>query len=152
VTKYSDAHALSLYDTPEQSPGYLLWRVSLLWRNSIESVLKPLELTHPQFVVLATTGWLTSKNNKISQIDIGRAAGLDPNTTSQVLRGLEEKGLIKRIRSIDERSKNPQLTNIGITILTKAMQIVENTDMQFFKKLSDSENLILINLFNKLIS
>jgi DNA-binding MarR family transcriptional regulator len=87
---------ISVFQAPEDSPGYLLWRVSTQWRREIEVALKPFDLTHPQFVILATTGWLTKQGAKVSQIEIGQQAGLDPNTTSQILRGLEAKALIAR--------------------------------------------------------
>src|SRR3990172_12382089 len=103
---------ISIHTTPDESPGYLLWRVSMQWRSSIEKVLKPFHLTHPQFVILAALGWLTKDGNTVNQLDIGRMAGLDPNTTSQILRGLDTKKLIKRIHSVDARSKNPIVTSL----------------------------------------
>ena len=140
------------FATPEESPGYLLWRMSTIWRSSIEKVLKPFNLTHPQFVILATTAWLTRDNEEISQIDISNVAGLDPNTTSQILRGLETKSYIKRVRSVNERSKNPFLTDLGITIFDKALQAVENADEFFFKALTSSELAALRKVFCKLIT
>lgn len=142
---------LSLYEVPEESPGYLLWNVSIQWRSKIEETLKNFDLTHPQFVVLATTSWLTRKNEKIAQVDISRSAGLDPNTTSQILRGLEAKKLIKRIRSLNERSKSPMLTALGFEKLTKALPAVEKTDKIFFDLLSDRESKELIKVFQTLI-
>ena len=121
-----------MYAAPEESPGFLLWRVSTLWRRAIEAVLKPLDLTHPQFVVLATTGWLIKAQEKVSQADIGKLVSLDPNTTSQILRGLEIKKLITRSHSIDERSKYPKLTKEGSQRLSKALPLVEEADAQFF--------------------
>ena len=106
MNKLNNIEKLTLFKTPKESPGYLLWRVSLAWRSVIEEVLKPLNLTHPQFVVLATTAWLTKSGDHINQIDISKASRLDPNTTSQILRGLEAKNLIKRTRFINERSKD----------------------------------------------
>lgn len=123
---------ISRHSSAEESPGFLLWRVSTLWRRTIEGVLKPLGLTHPQFVVLATTGWLTKTGAKASQVEIGRHAALDPNTTSQILRGLEAKGLIQRTQFDNERSKYPQLTSAGEESLAKAMAAVENADAAFF--------------------
>lgn len=122
----------SHFRTPEESPGFLLWRASTLWRRSIENVLKPLELTHPQFVILATVGWLTRHSEKASQIEISRQASLDPNTTSQILRSLEAKQLITRSHAKDERSKHPVLTELGSQALVKALPAVEGADAQFF--------------------
>ncbi len=123
---------ISVHTTPEDSPGFLLWHVSTLWRRAIEDVLKPLNLTHPQFVILATVGWLTKEGDRVTQADIGRQAGLDPNTTSQILRGLLAKKFIKRARSTDERSKHPILTAEGSALLQKALPAVEQADAKFF--------------------
>lgn len=132
MTRPVDFDKVSAHHTPEESPGYLLWWVSTRWRRAIENVLKPLKLTHPQFVVLAVNGWLTRAGEQVSQAEIARNAGLDPNTTSQILRSLETKGLIERPRSTDERSKYPTLTVKGRQLLVKALPAVEREDAKFF--------------------
>jgi DNA-binding MarR family transcriptional regulator len=152
MNKFDDIEKISLFKSPEDSPGFLLWHVSLSWRGCIEETLKRFDLTHPQFVVLATTAWLTRKGNHISQIDIGNSAGLDPNTTSQILRGLEVKNFIKRTRSLNERSKNPVLTELGLDVLYKALPAVEKADTQFFQTLTQNNIDDLIKLFQKLIT
>ncbi len=132
----------SQYNGPEESPGYLLWKVSSLWRRKIEAKLKPLGLTHPQFVLLASIGWLTAHTkDPVKQVEIARFAGLDPNTTSQVLRSLKTKQLIN-ILTHDGRSKSPTLTDAGKKLLHIAMPIVENEDELFFAKISDSPSFL----------
>jgi hypothetical protein len=54
-----DFQCISLYAKAEDGPGYLLLKVSLKWRSMIEDALKQFDLTHPQFIILATTAWLT---------------------------------------------------------------------------------------------
>jgi DNA-binding MarR family transcriptional regulator len=130
-----DFNKISSYSGPEESPGYLLWRVSTAWRRAIESVLKPLGLTHPQFVILASLAWLTRGGQSPSQVEISRQAGLDPNTTSQILRGLQAKKLIERKHRVDERSKSPTLTTRGAQVLADAMPAVESADAAFFSPL-----------------
>lgn len=147
-----DFKAISLYAQPEDSPGYLLLKVSLQWKATIEDVLKQFDLTHPQFIILATTAWLTQDHQKVSQIDISRTAGFDPNTTSQILRGLEKKKLIKRMRSLNERSKNPVLTDIGKEILIQALPAVEATDQFFFDRLNQHEMAQFVQIFTILMS
>lgn len=147
-----DLETITKFKTPEESPGYLLWRVSMQWRNAIEEVLKPIDLTHPQFVVLAATGWLTRKNEKVAQITIGKTAGLDPNTTSQILRTLEAKKLITRAHSLNERSKNPILTTLGSDRLAQALPAVEQADTLYFNILNSQESTALIKIFQKLIT
>jgi len=141
---------ISQFETPEESPGYLLWLVSSFWRSKIEVVLKPLDLTHPQFVLLATIAWLTKDGKSVSQADIGRMAGLDPNTTSQIIRGLEAKKFIKRTQSVDERSKNPTITILGSEQFSKALPAVESADRDFFAKLKTAEVGDIVQLFQKL--
>lgn len=150
MSKRTNIEKLTLFKTPEESLGYLLWHVSLSWRNCIEETLKPLDLTHPQFVVLATTAWLTRDGNHINQIDISKAARLDPNTISQILRGLEAKKFIKRARSLNERSKNPSLTDNGFNVLEKALPAVEKADSKFFKLLTNQEIDALVKIFRKI--
>jgi len=143
---------ISAHEGPERSPGFLLWHVSTSWRTSIETVLKSLDLTHPQFVILASLGWLTRHGERVTQASIGKLAGLDPNTTSQIIRGLEKKKLIKRETSTDARAKNPLLTTKGKDLLEKALPAVEKTDAQFFQSLTKSEAEHMIQIFQKLIS
>jgi DNA-binding MarR family transcriptional regulator len=145
-----DFKHLTVFDVPEQSPGFLLWQVSTSWRTAIEAVLKPLSLTQPQFVVLTTLWWLTKDGERVTQALIGKLAGLDPNTISQILRGLEVKKLIKRVRSVDVRAKNPLLTAQGSEILALALPAVEAADAQFFKSLTVQEAKDMLNIFQKL--
>jgi len=150
VSKGVDFKHISAHEVPEQSPGFLLWHISTNWRNSIEKKLKDFNLTHPQFVVLATLAWLTQKGNRVTQIEIGRTAGLDPNTTSQILRGLEAKKYIERVRP-DERSKHPILTSLGSDIFKSALPAVEKADALFFASLESRELDKLVMLFKKLM-
>lgn len=145
-----DFKRISVHKGPEASPGFLLWRVSTLWRSSIERTLIKFELTHPQFVILATLGWLTREDNLVSQAKVGRMAGLDPNTTSQIIRGLEKRELVSREPSSDGRVKTPQLTEKGKKVLSKALPAVESEDHCFFKSLSKPETQSLLRIFDKL--
>lgn len=139
----------SVYEGPEKSPGFLLWHISGVWRGRIEGVLREWGLTHPQFVVLAAIGWLTKDGKCVTQAAVGKMAGLDPNTTSQVIRGLEQKGLV--VRETDGRVKRPLLTKEGQKILSKALPAIETEDGDFFAKLSEKEKEGLIQLFQKLL-
>ena len=140
-----------MHKGPIESLGFLLWRVSLKWRGTIEAALKVHDLTHPQFVMLASLGWLTKEGDMVTQAVVGKMAGFDPNTASQILRGLEAKKLIKRVQKQDERSKNPMLTELGIKRLSDSMsKAVEKIDAVFFKPLTKVESEQLVGLFRKL--
>lgn len=143
---------ISVHEGPKQSPGFLLWQISTSWRSSIEAILKTCGLTHPQFVILATTGWLTRDGELATQAAIGKMAGLDPNTTSQIITGLEKKELIKREASSDGRAKNPKLTTQGNKLLAQALPAVEQEDIKFFNVLSSQELESLICIFQRIMS
>ena len=143
-----DFKQISVHEGPKQSPGFLLWHISTSWRTSIEAVLKTLGLTHPQFVILAASGWLTRESQSTNQVTM---AGLDPNTTSQIIKGLEEKNLIKRSQSSDGRAKSVALTSKGSEILNRALPSVEQADAKFFNVFTKKETSVLIRMFQKLI-
>ncbi len=127
---------ISHFAGPEQSPGFLLWKVSTKWRREIEAALATLNLTHPQFVLLANLGWLTRHHTDVTQVELARHCGADVNMTSQVLRSLEQKGYIERHRRKgDERSKLPRLTEKGVKLVEQAIPLVEKVDDDFFSKL-----------------
>lgn len=148
-----DFKKISVHQGPKDSLGFLLWQVSTQWRRLLEDTLKPFDLTHPQFVILASTAWLTQDKNITTQIEIAHMAELDANTTSQVLNGLEKKQFIKRtIRSCSGRAKYPTLTPLGSSILKKALPAVEKIDAQFFSTLSKKDLSSTKTTFKKLIS
>lgn len=124
------------FEGPEHSPGFLLWQVSTAWRRQIETALTPLGLTHPQFVLLASVGWLTRNQADITQVELARHCSTDIAMTSQVLRALEQKGYIERYQlKGNERSKFPRLTEKGALLIEQAIPLVESVDHQFFAKL-----------------
>ena len=70
--------------------------------------------------------------------------------TSQVLRMLEKKGLIKRIQiEGNEKSKFPQVTTKGAKLIEKAIPIVEKIDYDFFGVLGRQTS-SYVNIFQKL--
>src|SRR5882762_8526795 len=83
-------------DKPEDSSGFLLWQVTNLWQREIKKALEQYDLTHSQFVLLASTHWLTLQKKDVTQVLLSVHTKIDPMTTSTVLRTLQAKGLLKR--------------------------------------------------------
>src|SRR3954468_24875562 len=118
---------------PERSPGFLLWHVTLRWQRGIATALAPLELTHVQFVLLACAWWLNTHGEHPNQLTLARQAGTDVKMTSQVLRTLEQKGLIERtVDPGDTRAKRLRVTERGADLAPRAIAAVEHADAQFF--------------------
>jgi DNA-binding MarR family transcriptional regulator len=118
--------------TPQDSPGLLLWRATLAWQRRITAVLAPLGLTHVQFVLLASLTWLAT-DEPVTQRDLAAHAGTDPMMTSQVLRALEQKGLVQRpAHPTDSRARALAVTEAGAAAANKAVVVVEAVDREFF--------------------
>ena len=123
---------------PDDSPGFLLWHVTLRWQRDIAAALAPLDLTHVQFVLLATTWWLNSRGEDPNQLTLARQAGTDVKMTSQVLRKLEAKGLIRReVDTADTRAKRLHVTSRGSELAVQALAAVESADARFFYPVTD---------------
>jgi len=125
------------FKSPNDSPGYLLAHLTMLWQRKQKKALDPLDLTHTQFVLLASLAWLSKKNNAVTQVDIANQSNADRMMVSKVLRTLEEKKFITRQEhETDTRAKNIQLTKTGIATLQKAIIEVENADNDFFSSIN----------------
>ncbi|EMP03599.1 MarR family winged helix-turn-helix transcriptional regulator [Leptospira santarosai] len=117
----------------EDSSGFLLWQVTSLWQRGIQKVLSPLDLTHSQFVLLASMYWLQFHLEDVTQIKLSRHTKIDPMTTSSVLKTLQSKKLIlRREHSTDTRAKIVELTEVGKKVTEKAVKLVETFDSNFF--------------------
>jgi DNA-binding MarR family transcriptional regulator len=128
---------------PDDSPGFLLWHVTLRWQRDIAAALAPLDLTHVQFVLLATTWWLNSQGEDPNQLSVATQAGTDVKMTSQVLRKLEAKALIRReIDPADTRARKLRVTDRGAELAQQAIAIVETTDAAFFHTIPDRAALL----------
>jgi DNA-binding MarR family transcriptional regulator len=127
---------------PNDSPGFLLWHATLRWQRGIAQALGPLDLTHVQFVLLACTWWLNEQGERPTQIALAAQAGTDVKMTSQVVRSLERKGLVKReVDALDTRARRLQVTKRGRELAPRAIAIVEQVDADFFADLPERQTL-----------
>jgi DNA-binding MarR family transcriptional regulator len=128
--------------TPVNSAGFLLWHATLRWQRLVTASLRPLGLTHVQFVLLAGCWWLTREGEPPSQIELADHAGTDVKMTSQVVRKLEQRGLITRTQDTnDSRVKRLAVTKSGAALAVKAVAVVEAADAQYFADVEDPDQL-----------
>lgn len=143
------------FKSPNDSPGYLLGQLTMLWQRKLKRVLDPLNLTHTQFVLMAALAWLSKDNQNVTQVDIALQGNADRMMVSKVLRTLEEKKfIIRKEHPSDTRAKVIRLTDEGAKILQEALTAVENTDLIFFSTLGEklpqfNEQMIALTLLNK---
>lgn len=115
-------------------------RVYNKWHSMIKKELKKMNLTHPQFVVLASLAYLSQNGNEVTQVMISKLSGIDVMTVSQILNLLEKNDFVKRKEhSRDTRAKAVILNKKGEEILQKAVPLVEQIDEIFFEKLNTDE-------------
>ncbi len=128
----------SRFRTPQESPGFLLWQVSNLWQRRQRAALKPLGLTHVQFMLLAGIAWLSRDDEPVTQAQLAQHAQTDPMMTSQVVRTLQQKGLIARTpHPRDARANRVRTTPRGQELVRQAMHRVEQIDAAFFAALDE---------------
>ena len=115
----------------------LVWRMVKLLIKSKRHLLEKVGLTCSQFDILSAICHFTDMETEIIQVDLSEKTGIDPMTTSTILRNLERKGLITRHRStVNTRAILINLTDEGFGLLKQAnsrvrllnKKIYENTD------------------------
>jgi DNA-binding MarR family transcriptional regulator len=125
------------------STGFLLWRTTLRWQRAIAAALRPLGLTHVQFVLLASVWWLSRDGDLPNQRQVADHASTDVMMTSQVLRTLAARGLVTRAAdAADARAKRLVVTGEGIRLAERAMTLVAAADRAFFAEVRDRAQLV----------
>lgn len=125
----------STFNAADESPGLLLWQITNHWQAAQRAALKPFGLTHVQFVLLASLTWLDAEE-PVTQHDLANHAATDPMMTSQVLRVLEQRGLVDRApHPRDRRARALTPSPAGVDLANRAIIAVEACDRAFFKPL-----------------
>ncbi len=119
---------------PLASAGYWLHQAALAWKTELDNALKGLGLTHTQFILLATTGWLEQTTGAPpGQQEVAEGAGADRQMTSRVVRTLEERGLVARLsHESNTRAFRLTLTTDGRELTRAAITIAQQVDTRFF--------------------
>lgn len=134
---------VSEFPGPQHSPGLMLWRTSQAWQAAHRTALKPFGLTNVQFVLLASLVWLREEE-PVTQRMLADYARTDIMMTSQVLRTLEQKGLIERDpHPTDARARSLVPTLRGVRLANEAVRVVEEADRAFFRPLADDRRELL---------
>ncbi|MFF1822303.1 MarR family winged helix-turn-helix transcriptional regulator [Kribbella sp. NPDC058245] len=118
---------------PTVSTGFWLHHAALSWRARLSEALKPLGLTHTQFLLLASVGWLAHVGPAPTQQEVAAEAGTDRMMTSKVISTLEQRNLLTRERdNTDARMLRLQLTTEGRNLVRRATKIARDIDQAVF--------------------
>lgn len=142
---------LKLGAETETIAGFLLWQVSKLWQRHLTLVLQDLNLPSTQAVVLANVLRLGAEGKTVTQSLLSAATKVDPMTTSQALRSLEQKRLItRRTPKADLRVKDVRLTSRGRSVAFETIARLAKTHETFFTPLKD-DNRRVVDYLRRLI-
>ncbi len=121
----------------EESIGSLLYHLTTLLQRTMKRELDKIEITHTQFIILATLFKLSEKNKTVTQIDIATESKTDKMMVSKILRTLQTKKLVTREEHLtDTRAKTILLTKEGVQLFKKAFSIVKKVELNFFEPLA----------------
>jgi DNA-binding MarR family transcriptional regulator len=141
------------FDKPEDSPGFLLWQTTMIWQRQIKKALEAYDISHAQFVIMATLLWFDAHDDDTTQVSIVNWTKLDKMTVSKSLKKLVEMKYVKRHEhEKDTRAKSVSLTKKGSELVQKLIPIVEEVDHTFFGKATGPEQKGLIQTLNRLLN
>ena len=130
-----------------QRPGFLLRRAHQISAAVFENACTEVGLTQAQYGVLT----VLHSAPDIDQSRLARALAFDKVTVLRVLRGLEDRGLITRVVSAENRRQMAvRLTIQGQRLLKKTEQPVRLAYQQLMAPLSQKESQQLIDLLQRL--
>lgn len=104
---------------------FQLYSASRMMTKLYQPLLKPLDLTYPQYLVMLVL-WEQPMGHKFTVTELGERLFLDSGTLTPLLKRLETKRLIQRQRSSeDERQVWVKLTTSGEGLKQQARRVPE---------------------------
>ena len=123
-------------------------RFNLISNKKLQDDLEKLDLTLPQFYVLATIGYAGG----LPFGEIGEKMMVTVSNLTGIVDRLEEKGLVARERDVhDRRVIRVRLTEKGSKLYKNTIPLFEKSISQFFSPLDKSQQKELSSLLRKLI-
>jgi DNA-binding MarR family transcriptional regulator len=122
---------------PENEVGYLVKRVQLALRTTLDSSLASQGLTTAQYAVL----YHLANSPGASSAELARLSFVTPQTMIRLVRGLERRHLLARRPSPrDPHTLEARLTNPGTKVLQNAQRQVDAIHARMLGGLSSSES------------
>lgn len=104
---------------------FQLYSASRVMTKLYQPLLKPLDLTYPQYLVMLVM-WEMPIGHKFTVTSLGERLNLDSGTLTPLLKRLEAKRLLLRQRSSeDERQVWVRLTALGESLKQQAKKVPE---------------------------
>ena len=120
----------------DDSPGFLLWKLTALWQQKLAQVLEGHGITQTQYAILASLRWFEEQGEPPTQAHLAGHTRIDKMTLSKALRRLEAQRLVKRSASKhDSRAVEVAFTARGRRLIPQAVVDIETADAEFFGRL-----------------
>jgi DNA-binding MarR family transcriptional regulator len=130
-----------------QRPGFLLRRAHQISAAIFENACAAVALTQAQYGALT----VLAHEPQIDQSRLARALAFDKVTVLRVLRGLEERGLVRRsVSALNKRQMAVELTQAGQELLSQAQSLAHDAYEQLMSPLREPQRKQLIDLLQTL--
>ena len=124
----------------DESPGFLLWKITALWQRRLGEVLGGLGITQTQYAIIASLRWFEEQGEPPTQAHLVEHARIDKMTLSKAIRKLEDDGLLLREPAPeDSRAVNVRFTARGRKLVQQAVVAIERADDEFFSALGERQ-------------
>jgi DNA-binding MarR family transcriptional regulator len=122
-----------LKDLPRAGgPGAALWRAANRWQRVQRDLLEPFGLTPVQYLLLSGLDGLADRG-PVTQAGLALHCGVDEMTTSQQVREMEKKNMMRRDpHAHDRRAVSIAPTRQGRQLLSRASPAVAEAEIAFF--------------------
>lgn len=133
----------------------LIGHVFKLWMRSKKQILDEFGLTGSQYEVLSAIYNLSNLRKEIIQIDLSEETGIDPMTTSTILRNLEKNNIITRVRgTVNTRVIYIEFTDKGKSLYSMASSKMSMCCNNIYRNIDErnltAQLIVLSNELNKL--
>jgi DNA-binding MarR family transcriptional regulator len=129
-------------------PGYLVRRLNQIHYALFFEECKEENITPVQYGILT----VLSRNPWLDQTEIGYELGLDRTTSADVIKRLEEKGLLqRRVNPLDRRSRQAVITQEGLRVMALLQDGMARSQRRLLQPLSPRNQKIFLALLRELI-
>ena len=133
----------------ESAVGYVLKVAAVALRNAMDAVLRPLQLTVPQYACLELLG----QRPGLSNAELARGAFVTRQSMNVVLHGLEERGLVTRpATALRGRELPAVLTESGRDQLRVASVAVRGVEKKMCADLTPAREQALLDTLGTFVS
>jgi len=131
-----------------QRPGFLVRRLHQIHLSMFLEECKDYQITPVQYGILSTLSVMPT----LDQTTLGAELGLDRTTTADVVRRLEDRGLVQRSPDLnDRRIRLVKLTADGRAIVDKLRSSMERAQDRMLEPLNPAERAMFLHLLNVLV-